>query len=240
MSRQLAFVTCANNPELLSRCLLTSPCLVASTYQQTVYLHAASAAEAFNREIARQRQAMWLVWVHQDVVLPEGWDHRFIAAVAEAELAFPKLAVVGAYGVAGAGQYAQRAGHLLDRGTLLRESAELPCRVDSIDELLFAVRTDSGLQLDPALGFDFYGTDLVLTAKGQGFDVAVVDAYCEHWSTTPKGVNISSTLQSRVTASGNIFEQKWADHLPLDTPCFTIVKRGDVENQCRIFAGESL
>lgn len=237
MNRELAFVTCAGDPSVLSRYLLCSPCLAVPHYSQAVYLQASSAAAAFNREMVRQRQTTWLVWVHQDVFLPQDWDSRFITALAEAERRFPALAVAGVYGVTGTGSSARRAGHLLDRGTLLKEPLELPCRVDSIDELLFAVRTDSGLELDPALGFDFYGTDVALTAVAHGFDVAVVDAYCEHWSTTPQ-TKAPSGLLSRIAASGSIFEQKWSHRLPLETPCFSITSLGDVADQCRRFGAD--
>ncbi|MDD2502201.1 MAG: glycosyltransferase [Geobacter sp.] len=230
-----SFITCATDPALLQRCLLASPCLASGEYSQQIYMRIPSAGAAFNREMTRQQQARWLVWVHQDVFLPDGWDTRFIAAIAEAECRFPRLAVVGVYGISGVGEQAQRAGHVLDRGTLLQELVCLPCLVDSIDELLFAVRTDSGLRLDPTLGFDFYGTDLALQAQEQGFKVAVVDAYCEHWSTTPREAAPSRAVLERVAANGKVFEDKWAHRLPLETPCFSIQQPGDVAAQCRAF-----
>ena len=236
MNSQLAFVTCANNPSILSRYLFSSPCLMDHRYRQEIYCSAGSAAAAFNRELLRQTQAKWLVWVHQDVFLPPGWDQCFLEAIEKAEDKFPRLAVVGVYGVAGAGQQAVRAGRILDRGLLLQGTASLPCRVDSIDELLFAVRTDSGLALDPRLGFDFYATDLALCAAEQGFSVAVVDAYCEHWSDTVDG-RPSPSLLERVAESGAFFEQKWAHRLPLATPCFLLERPGDIAKRCKALSG---
>lgn len=233
MNTALSFVTCATDPAVLHRYVLASPCLCAGKYGHTVYLRAPSAGAAFNRELLLQRQAPWLVWVHQDVYLPAGWDTRFIAALAEAQRRFPRLAVVGVYGIAGAGEQARRAGKVLDRGVLLDEPTPLPCLVDSIDELLFAVRTDSGLMLDPALGFDFYGTDLALQAQARGGQVAVVDAFCEHWAQTPREAGFSPALLERIAASGVVFEQKWAHRLPVETPCFSIRSPGDVVAQCR-------
>jgi len=230
-NRLLSFVTCANDPEVLSRRLLASACLAGREYEQAVHANASSAAAAFNAEMARPPAAEWLVWVHQDVHLPPDWDHTFIAAIRAAETRFPKLAVVGVYGVAGAGAAARRAGHVLDRGTLLREATPLPCRADSIDEMLFAVRVDAGLLLDPALGFDFYGTDVVLSAQQSGLDAAVVDACCEHWSNTPREIAAPS-LAARVARSGEIFERKWRHRLPVSTSCFSIDKVGDVALQC--------
>lgn len=231
---KLAFVTCASNQYALTHYLLRSPCLAERTWELAIYFGVSSAAAAFNAEMARYPRAEWLVWVHQDVFLPTGWDKCFSAAIREAENHFSRLAVVGVYGVAGTGKQAIRAGHVLDRGHLLKEPSSLPCRVDSLDELLIAVRTNSGLTFDPALGFDFYGTDVALTARECGLDVVVVDACCEHWSATPESM-ISSSLAERLSAGGEIFERKWAHQLPLDTPCFSIGKVGDVAIQCQAF-----
>jgi hypothetical protein len=168
------------------------------------------------------------VWVHQDVFLPEGWDSRFVDALAVAQQRFPKLAVAGVYGIGGAGANSRRAGHVLDRGVLLHEAAGLPCAVDSLDELLFAVRVDSGLELDPALRFDFYATDLVLQAQTKGWQCAVVDAYCEHWAQTPASGAVPQTMLQRILDSALVFEKKWAQRLPVTTPCFSIERAGDV------------
>lgn len=104
----------------------------------------------------------------------------------------------------------------------------MPCLVDSLDELLVAVRVSSGLQMDPAMGFDFYATDLVLQAQQAGWCAAAVDAYCEHWSDTPASGEMPAHLIARVKANGHAFESKWAHRLPVTTPCFHISRPGDV------------
>ena len=91
-----------------------------------------------------------------------------------------------------------------------------------------AVRVGSGLRMDPNLGFDFYGTDLVLQAKGKGQCAAVVDAYCEHWSQTPNALPLPEKMLARITKNANAFERKWAHSLPLSTSCFDIAEPGDV------------
>lgn len=228
----LSFVTCASNLEVLSQRLLSSPCLQRGGYPLAVHFNARSAAEGFNATMAAafgsNLTTSWLVWVHQDVVLPAGWDSRFSHALTQAQQHFPTLAVAGSYGVAGTGASARRAGHVLDRGRLLREPAPLPCLVDSLDELLFAVRVDSGLRLDPALGFDFYATDLVLQALDHGWQCAVVDAFCEHWSDSPTHGVMPDGVVQRVQANGATFECKWRHRLPVTTPCFEIQQPGDV------------
>ena len=233
---KLSFVTCASSLEVLGARLLSSSCLGAGGYPLAVYFNAPSAAHGFNAAMLARRAkspdgscgVSWLVWVHQDVVLPQGWDTRFKQALTKALQLFPQLAVAGVYGLAGAGAHARRAGHVLDRGKLLQEPALLPCRADSLDELLFAVRIDTGLQLDPALGFDFYATDLVLQAQAQGWQCAVLDAYCEHWSSTPASGVLPKAVVERIHSSAAVFERKWAKRLPITTPCFDIARPGDV------------
>ena len=225
---QFSFVTCVTDLQVLQERLLASPCLQRAGHQLTIVHNAGSAAQAFNSAMKGAAPGSWLVWVHEDVFLPQGWDSVFAAALTQAQALFPKLAVAGVYGVAGAGADAWRAGHVLDRGKLLREPAVLPCLVDSLDELLFAVRVDSLLQLDPALGFDFYATDLVLQAQAQGWQCAVLQAYCEHWSGTPADGTVPTNTAQRIQANGQVFEHKWRHRLPLTTPCFDIHQPGDV------------
>jgi hypothetical protein len=237
---ELTFVVCANDLQVLDQRLLASPCLRQGGCRLVVNFNATSAAQCFNSVMlgARNQAPSWLVWVHQDVHLPDDWDIRFTQALEAATLQFQKLAVVGVYGVAGTGTHARRAGHVLDRGTLLQEPTPLPCLVNSLDELLFAVRLDTGLELDPALGFDFYATDLVLQAQALGWQCAVVDACCEHWSATPTCGVVAQAVVQRINASARIFEGKWAHQLPITTPCFDIAKPGDVAAfiECNVIA----
>ncbi len=224
----LSFVSCVSDLQVLQERLLASPCLQHGGLRLTLAHNATSAADGFNAATQGAAPGTWLVWVHQDVYLPQGWDERFAAALAQAQVQFPSLAVAGVYGVAGTGAQAMRAGHVLDRGRLLREPSALPCLVDSLDELLFAVRVDTGLLLDAALGFDFYATDLVLQAQAKGLQCAVLDAYCEHWSATPAPQDVQAGLAQRIQASGAAFERKWQHRLPLTTSCFEINQPGDV------------
>lgn len=231
----LAIVTSVSRIDVLQQRLSQSPCLQRGGLPWVAYFNSSSAAAAFNQAMDAARAAAhdvhhpdWLVWVHQDVYLPEGWEKQFQNALREANKKWPSLAVAGVYGVHGIGVNGWRAGHVLDRGQLLREPALLPCLVDSLDELLVAVRVDSGLRMDPAMGFDFYATDLALQAQDAGLCTAVVDAFCEHWSDTPSQGEMPSSLIERVKKNAEVFERKWAHRLPVETPCFEIRQPGDV------------
>ncbi len=229
---ELVFVTAVSRLDVFGRYLGQSPCISSGRRQLVAFFNAPSAAHAFNStlgSLAADASSTWLVWAHQDVLLPGDWDERFLAALRSAQRTMPSLAVAGVYGVASAPANARRAGHVLDRGSLLREPAPLPCEVDSLDELLFAVRADSGLKLDPAMGFDFYATDLVLQAQARGAVAAVLDAYCEHWSDTPASGAIPDRMAERILRSGRAFESKWSHRLPVETSWLKVQAAGDVE-----------
>lgn len=226
-ARVLAWVTAVSDRAVLARHLLASDDVAAGLRPLYIVAGARSAAEAFNPVIEGLRGPGWVVWVHQDVRLPQGWLSRFETALAEAQRRLGPLAVAGVYGVRGFGAKARRAGHVLDRGELLREPEPLPCRVDSLDELLVAVRADSGLRMDARLGFDLYATDLVLQARALGLGSAVVDAYCEHWSSTPSPGAAPAALARRLMRSAEVFEAKWASALPIQTTWGLIERVGD-------------
>ena len=232
------FVSCISQPAVAQERLLASPCLKSGGSRLVMHVNAPSAACAVNDVLESRPSARWLVWLHQDVFLPEGWDRLFAMRLEEAAVRWPRIAVAGVYGVKGSGPSAVRVGHVLDRGRLLRESAPLPHEVDALDELLFAVRTDVSLRLDPALGFDFYATDLVLQAQAAGWQCAVVDAYCEHWSDLQIQGRVPAALAKRIGSSGAVFEAKWQDRLPVSTPCFDIYRAGDVQAYADAFTQE--
>jgi len=227
------FVVAASQQDVLQRCLLASPLWQEGIAQPEVIWGADSAAAAFNPVIERlhaTQSAQWLIWVHQDVWLPSGWLQQWSTQLRLAQSRWPTLAVAGVYGV----QHEQhattalRVGHVVDRGTLLREPAPLPHAVNSLDEMLVAVRVDSGLRWDPALGFDFYGTDVCLQALEQGYACAALDACCEHHTSTPSSGLMPRRLIDRIARNSAVFERKWAHRLPLSTSCFHIQQAGDV------------
>jgi nucleotide-binding universal stress UspA family protein len=231
----ILFVVAVSRLAVLRERLLASPCLRPGGRALVLRWNARSAAEALNPVLEAAGRARWVVWVHQDVFLPDGWDERFLEAADRARREHDDLAVVGVYGVSGAGDQARHAGHVLDRGTWLRGPATLPCPVDSLDELLFALPGDSPLRLDPALGFDLYATDLVLQAQARGLQARVIEAPCEHWSDTPREGAVRGDLIDRVVRSGDAFERKWAARLPVCTPCFDIRQPGDVRRFAATF-----
>lgn len=233
-----------------SPCYLHAVCAVSSTATLEAHLlqshdalrtwtelrtvhQASSAAAAFNpvlEELSHREEAAhrWVLWVHQDVRLPEGWVAQFLAALQAAQERWPLLRVAGIYGLTEWGDAARRAGALWDRGTWMEEPTDLPCLASSLDEVLVAVRADSGLRWDPALGFDLYATDVCLQAREAGQLAAVLRAPCFHGSSTPRQGELPTTVWQRIAQSAEHFERKWSHVLPVFTPCFEIRRPGDV------------
>lgn len=226
----LEFIVAQSDAGIAKRHLLRSPCLLEGRYPVHIHERVHSAAEAFNAhslDFARGDSKTWWVWVHQDVYLPSGWDAQFQNAIAHAARQWPALGIVGLYGIQKNGGTFTRVGNLLDRGKPLSEAVPLPALVNSLDELLIATRADLQLGFDPALGFDFYATDVVLQAQERGILAAVVNAPCEHWSTSPQSPPFPDHLIDRVSRSAEHFEHKWQKQLPIMTPCFVIHAPGD-------------
>jgi len=219
----LEFIVAVSDQSVLEKYLLHSPCLKSNKYPLHIHRDCHSAAQAFNAHALSAQTPpanTWWIWVHQDVYLPQGWDTLFSTKLLEAQTQYPRLGVLGLYGIAGHGQQAQRAGEVLDRGQPLQERTPLPCLVDSLDELLIASKAQNQLGFDPGLGFDFYGTDIVLSAHEKNIQAAVIHAPCEHWSSTPQQPPFPLKLVERIEKSAHVFETKWRHRLPLTTPCF--------------------
>ena len=114
----LLFVSGISRLDVARDCLLASPCLQSGGRPLIMRWNASSAADAFNAVLDSKPAQRWVVWVHQDIRLPLGWDSLFLAAIERAQARWSQLAVVGVYGVVGAGSNARRVGHVIDRGWL--------------------------------------------------------------------------------------------------------------------------
>lgn len=185
-----------------------------------------SAGEGFQWGLQLARHA-WIVLLHQDVYLPQGWDGQFLQQLQAAQQRHPSLAVAGVYGVCSDGRHA---GHVLDRDRWLGGPFAQAEPVRSLDELLLAVRAESGLRPDPALGWHLYGTDLCLQAADRGNPAVVVDAPCEHRSTLPRSLpqtasprddGLAAQIQA-FNASAQVLARRWPHAMPVVTAVTTI------------------
>jgi hypothetical protein len=75
------------------------------------------------------------------------------------------------------------------------------------------------LRADPALGFHLYGADLCLQAREKGFAAVAIGALCHHNS---RNVGLNGAFFD----SARAFTNKWADRLPIATPCAVFDRQG--------------
>jgi hypothetical protein len=209
----LTFVACVSNDAILQENLLSSPCLSSDSPHEVLLMrNCASAAEGYNRGIEVARNDI-VVFVHQDVYLPSGWTARFLNQVQLADEQIGNVAVLGLYGVCAAPMRGRLSvGHVVDRNSLLRGSQQLPAVVDSLDELLLALRRPTQLRFDGRLGFHFYGADICQSAKQSGQKAVAIDAPCFHNS-------LNTGVSWEFYRSGKQFAKKWRQMLPIHTTC---------------------
>ena len=224
---RVTFVVCVSDHHLLKTNLLASPALRAgSAHELIVVENCPSTAHGLNLGLERAKHTC-VVCVHQDVVLPRGWDESLARQLGEAERRFGPIGVAGVYGVGpaietpGGLNRAQRIGHVVDRGRTLRDGPELPARVATLDELLLVLPRGTSLRFDPALGFHLYGADICLQAAERRLAVVAIDALCYHNSR-------SIGLPPEFYKSAEAFARKWSHRLPVATPCVIIDRTGEV------------
>ena len=215
METPLSFVVCVSDEQLLRANLLRSPCLAPDSPHEVILLPGCtSAAEGYNPALARARHGL-LVFLHQDVYLPQGWPQRFLRQYRQAEKTLGPIGVTGVYGVSHRDGAVARAGQVVDRDRLLREPERLPAVVDTLDELLLAVPRDAPLRFEPRLGFHLYGADLCLATRQRGLRAVALDALCFHNS-------LSVELPRAFYQSAFVFAHKWGRQLPVATSCALI------------------
>jgi hypothetical protein len=114
-----------------------------------------------------------LVFLHPDVLLPEGWYDDFMQKLALIETIDPDWAVLGTAGVPLGWNYsasgAKIASNITDFAQTFRTGTDA-MTMQSFDEHLLILRKKFDVPaFDPQVpGFDLYGTDIVLSARQAG------------------------------------------------------------------------
>jgi SAM-dependent methyltransferase len=222
-AEKLTVAACVNDERSLRTNLLASPCLRPGTTHEVLLARGCRhIADGLNAALTRARHP-WIVCVHQDVYLPEGWDRMLTHRLREAETRFGPIGVAGMIGAASVGVVQPHAvsplvGWVVDRDRILRGPEPLPARAETLDELVLVLPRATPLRLDPALGFHFYGADLCLQARELGLAAVAVENLCFH---NQRGVDLPPDFFS----SGRAFARKWSGQLPVKTICAVIDQR---------------
>lgn len=206
----LHIVAAVNDDGILANNLERSPLVASGQVGLSCYRGADSASEAYNRGID-ESSAPIIVFAHQDVFLPEGWEDGLAEAIAKIEARDPDWAVIGACGVDLAGSHV---GHVWSSGLSRRVAGRFgePRETVCIDEFVIILRSASGLRFDEGLpGFHLYGNGIVQMGRAAGLKSYVA--------------NLPAIRNSRPVRSYHggyadawcFMQHKWRDSLPIAT-----------------------
>lgn len=218
-SRSISIVAAANDEDVLAKNLLASPLLAEGGVPLHVERGHSSAGRAYNAGASKATTDL-IVFAHQDVYLPRGWEDR-VAAAADALDA--RGVLWGLLGVCGKTADNDFAGRVWSTGLgqEIRGSCACPAAVVSVDELAFIVRRDANVVFDEHLpGYHLYGTDIVQSLRAKGYGSYVIDAPVIHNS-----IPIVDYGLDYLRAYWYV-RNKWRGALPLYTSCLTVTTSG--------------
>jgi len=207
-------VAAVNNETVLQSCLLNSPA-VSQASEVILQKGYASAALAYNEALRRAATDV-VVFVHQDVFLPSGWEDKLQSGLDWLYKNDPQWGVAGAWGVQASGN---RSGHLycVGLGQVLGGEYNGAIEVRTLDEVLLIVRKSSQLQFDEELpGFHLYATDICLEAQRKALRCYAISVFCVH------NTNGYSLLPREFWKNYLKLRRKWRPRLPVVTPCTEI------------------
>lgn len=217
LTQKVTFVAAANDREILARNLLASPCFRSPhNHQILVQEGFSSAAEAYNDGLRRSTNEL-VIFVHQDVFLPDGWMSKLNVALKCLEETDPNWGILGCWGAKKNGKYC---GYVYSSGWgVLGTAFDRPEPVQTLDEIVLIFRKSSGLFFDRDLPhFHLYGTDICMRAAKLGMKSYAMSAFCIH--------NTSQILRlpKEFYLCYSHIRRAWRNDLPIQTTCIKISK----------------
>jgi hypothetical protein len=221
-SLKVTFIVAANDSGILAKNLLASPCLQGVHAHQVIVQEGfASATAAYNAALTRSLNEI-VVFIHQDVYLPERWLSDLDATLQQLALRDPNWGVLGCWGVKKNGD---EFGYLYTPGeTVIGRPLVNPEAVQTLDEVVLILRKSSGLKFNEQLpGFHLYGTEICLTAAALGMQSYAISAFCIHNSRQ------HFRLPDDFYVSYRHVKRMWRKSLPIQTSCIRISRfDGDI------------
>ncbi len=210
MTSPFCIVVASNDAESLNRNLMASP-MVQAGMEVNVQTGVPSASIAYNRGLD-ETDAPIVIFAHQDVYFPPGWEEKLAAAIAEVEKTDPDWALIAPFGVTKAGEHIGEV-WTTSLSQVVGRAVTRPEQVESFDELTFVMRRDAGLRFDEALpNYHLYGTDIVQSAHAAGRTAWVASLPMVH------NDGFHDHLRSDFRASYHFTRRKWRQNLPIRAP----------------------
>lgn len=218
-SAPFCVVVASNDEACLRQNLMASEMVDKGGIAVHVERGAASAALAYNHGIDATTAPV-IVFAHQDVYFPPGWDRRLNETITLLEKQDPDWALLAPFGMSRTGEHigsvwSSSLGRIIGRTPNGCEPAQ------SFDELVVILRRGSGLQFDTGLpGFHMYGTDIVQTARARGLGAYVCALPLVH------NDGFHDKLRSDFGRAYHFMRRKWRAQLPLRSPVLQITRSG--------------
>lgn len=212
-------VAAVNDDTVLAHNLMRSPLLARPGVTLQLQRGFASATLAYRSALQRCAQDV-VVFVHQDVYLPDRWEDALHRNIARIEQKDRDWGVLGLYGVRRNGE---QVGRVWSSGldAVIGASFEAPVPVESVDEVLIVLRRASGVDFDPSLpGYHLYATDLVQTALSRGKGAYAICAPVVHNSRP------NLYLGCDYFAAYGYMAGKWRQRLPIHNNVANVVNPG--------------
>jgi glycosyl transferase family 2 len=207
-------VSKSGDPSIYARNFAASPGLEGIRADRIIVQEGFSSASTAYNDAMDKAKTDLIVFAHQDVYFPKNWICDLDRSLRRLDGADPNWGVLGCYGVNNRGL---QAGYLysVGLGTLGERFVE-PIAIDTLDEFILILRKSSNLRFDPALPhFHFYGTDICMSARKAGKRSYAISAFSVH--NTSYGPLAPDFFRSYWPV-----KKKWAEYLPIQTPCIRI------------------
>ncbi|MEH6525476.1 MAG: glycosyltransferase [Sneathiella sp.] len=215
----VAIGVAVNNEDILEKNVLASPVLKKGQADVRMVRDAKSASIAYNEIIDTTTEDI-IVFVHQDVYLPENWLLNLRNLIAELEENDPNWAILGSYGISRIMN--EHCGYVWSSslGRVLGEERTIPEAAQSLDELLIVLKRSSNLRFDENLpNFHMYGTDIVQMANENKFGAYIVHLPVVH------NDSFHEILGNDYADSFKYMRRKWRRKLPIRTTCARLTWR---------------
>jgi Glycosyltransferase like family len=212
----ITVVAAVNSHEILRSNLLLSPLLAPGHRHQLLIREGfRSAGMAYNDALESAENDI-VVFVHQDVYLPDHWLDdlkRTVAALAAKDRVW---GVIGCFGSRAGAPGGLGSVYSTGWGMQGNRIAQ-PEPVETLDEIVLVIRKSSGLRFDASLPhYHMYGVDLCLAARARGMEIYTMPTVCVH--NTRQLLN----LPPEFYACYRYVKRKWSHCLPIHTSCIRI------------------
>jgi glycosyltransferase involved in cell wall biosynthesis len=212
---QWSIICAVSDEQVLQSCLLSSPG-IGSAAEIILQRGHKSAGAAYNDGIENATSDL-LVFVHQDVYLPEGWIESVAESLETLQGVDPNWGVLGVWGTVN--DSTQPVGYLwwTGGGAGWEKPFEGAKEVVALDEVVLILRKSSGVRFDEQLrGYHLYGADICFEARRLGRKCYAIPAFCVH------NTDIGGALPLQFWKCYLYMRRKWIRQLPIVTPCTRI------------------